>query len=699
MIRFMGLPGFKAPLAATAVAGLLLVILSYACGDDPREAAGPARPARPPAAVVERIVEVEVPVEVVREVVKEVPVEVNTPIPTPDIEATVEAMLAVRLATHVPVTPSPVSTSVPTVQPTATPTPRPTATPVPVVDIRQARTISAGGGLWDDATISIINTYGHRTTIHGYLLRTVHSCALNRNGEAICWGRGDPWSERGGYEGDEYPDINSFFKAHSPAGRFTMVSSGGAHTCALTEQDRIFCWRQWDDRRWDQPEYGQTHNPPGEFQWVSAGKSHTCGLREDGTAACWGLDGYGRTEVPEGKFVAISAGWWHTCGLRRNGDAECWGRDHEGQAEDMLGQRFVAISAGGTLTCALRADGTGACWGNNSGVPALDGPFKMISVGHDHACALYEDDTATCWGEGGHGQTLPPSGQFSEIVAGFEHSCGVRVSGEVVCWGSNEGGESSPPGIVVMKSTPEAESPASHSSASVDAASILARFSTSDPLEGERRSDAVAEIIAHSSSGITNPSRILDLLHVIAPELSIDERSRSVTELASISKDSTWDEHETANGVFYLATLITGDEPNAGERIEAAHELVVLYEVGELDAGRGLDLMNMIAPSLHVNERRQATAALAKLSADDDWDDEDKLAAASEVFRLVTGVPLAAEERMGAAVDLAGLGVKVFGSGEGFDDADVDIATVIIKEAVSGYLTGESLQHLLETGN
>ena len=59
--------------------------------------------------------------------------------------------------------------------------------------------------------------------------------------------------------------------------------------------------------------------------------------------------------------------------------------------------------------------------------------------------------------------------------------------------------------------------------------------------------------------------------------------------------------------------------------------------------------MDVIAPHLKINERRQAAASLAKLAEDDDWDDADKMAAASEVFRLVTGVPLAAEQRVDAA--------------------------------------------------
>ena len=49
---------------------------------------------------------------------------------------------------------------------------------------------------------------------------------------------------------------------------------------------------------------------------------------------------------------------------------------------------------------------------------------------------------------------------------------------------------------------------------------------------------------------------------------------------------------------------------------------------------------------------------------------------------MVTGVPLAAEQRAGAAVDLAGMGVKVFDTEDSFDDRDIDNATTLIKQAI-----------------
>ena len=251
----------------------------------------------------------------------------------------------------------------------------------------------------------------------------------------------------------------------------------------------------------------------------------------------------------------------------------------------------------------------------------------------------------------------------------------------------------------LVQTDTESRSQSSQLETKFEAASVLARFSTTSAVEGEERANAVGEIIAQYGSGSPDGSRVLDLLHTIAPELSIDERRRAAADLERISAGDEWGEGETAEGVFYLAALITGDEPNPGERIEAAHEMVALYEAGELDADRGLELMNTIAPDLSINERRQAAAALAKLSADDDWDHADRMTAASEVFRLVTGVPLDAGARLGAAVDLAGVGARIFDTEDSFDDREIESATKIIKQSLTGQLTTESLQRILGSGN
>ena len=422
---------------------------------------------------------------------------------------------------------------------------------------------------------------------------------------------------------------------------------------------------------WGLNELGQSDPPGSKFDSISSAGSFTCGLRTDSLVVCWGdaefcLQRGDRgscnksVSAPDGKFSTLSVGdahltatseWLepflvnHVCGLREvPGKIICFGDGITPTSDSIMS------TSPRTPVCGVRTDGAMVCWENHLSDTPQGYEFVSVSVG-----------------------------------SGGRFACGLLFEGTVLCWGYNDDGQSSPKGgrYAVPSIGPSARAlPSGNSSGptnSFDAASVLARFSTTDPTEGEKRAAAASEIVAAYDSQEVGQARVLDLMHTMAPELSIDERRRAADELAQLSEDDSWTTAETA---FYLGALMTGDEPNAEERIEAANEMVLLYEAGELDANRSLELMDTIAPSLGITERRQAAAVLVKLSADDDWDDADRMAAASEVFRLVTGVPLDAEQRMGATVDLAGVGVKIFDTDDSYSDREIDAATAIIKQSL-----------------
>ena len=253
------------------------------------------------------------------------------------------------------------------------------------------------------------------------------------------------------------------------------------------------------------------------------------------------------------------------------------------------------------------------CWGRDiSGTLDIDGPFTSISVGWAHTCALDSKGDAICWGRSDEGQTNAPSGRFTSISAGILHTCGLRENGKIVCWGDNEHGQSSPPDGRFAQPSARAQSGQSLvAGASFDAASILARFSTTDAVEGEARANAANEIIAQYESGYADVQRVTELMNKLAPELSADERRRAVNNLSRLADGGEWNKRKTSDAVEQLAVIITSNEVSGAQRIAAAKELVDLYDKGELDGDRALGLLDVIAAELSIEERRQAAGALA----------------------------------------------------------------------------------------
>ena len=240
--------------------------------------------------------------------------------------------------------------------------------------------------------------------------------------------------------------------------RYTAVSAGGHHTCAIRGDRAIACWGLNDD--------GQTDAPAGSFTAVSAGAAHTCAIRESGEIKCWGANGAGQTDAPAGNFRAVSAGQDHTCAIRASGALECWGSNAHGQTDKPPGN-YVAVSAGTAHTCAIRPVRGGTilkCWGSNAhgqtDTPA--GSFTAVSAGATHTCAIHERPRfkLECWGANDNGQTDVPIGGaapsysagagYIAVSAGFEHTCALDIatphaSPIALCWGSNDEGQSNRP--------------------------------------------------------------------------------------------------------------------------------------------------------------------------------------------------------------------------------------------------------------
>ena len=139
-------------------------------------------------------------------------------------------------------------------------------------------------------------------------------CGLWSDGYAVCWARGQAWSD-----GDLLRDR-----------RFKSIAVGDGFACGLREDDSADCWGS--------DEHGQGSPPEdGRFRFLTAGTDHVCGLQTDDSVLCWGRNDHGQALPPETeKFSDLDSGFLHSCGVNREGIIVCWGNNSSGQSHPPL---------------------------------------------------------------------------------------------------------------------------------------------------------------------------------------------------------------------------------------------------------------------------------------------------------------------------------------------------------------------------
>lgn len=326
-----------------------------------------------------------------------------------------------------------------------------------------------------------------------------HTCGLTDSGAAYCWGSGPAGSLGTGRAAD------SSLTPRPVAGglRFSQLSVGWLHSCALTAQGQAYCWgpgRGGELGNGDTLDASLPVPVAGSlaFTAIDAGVQHTCGIVSDGSAHCWGQDHYAlgvdpaefceqpgvspcsTVPVPVSgghTFRTISAGQDHSCGMSDGGSALCWGRNSHGQlgtgapgssipipTEVSAGLEFGSILAGRHLySCAITTDGTPYCWGHNdfgqlgrgfvsseeADIAPVSGGLSLVAIDGAlfHTCGLTSDSSAYCWGDpllAGPNYTpvLVTGGlKFGAITTGAFHTCGLATDGVAYCWGNNRWGQ------------------------------------------------------------------------------------------------------------------------------------------------------------------------------------------------------------------------------------------------------------------
>lgn len=265
------------------------------------------------------------------------------------------------------------------------------------------------------------------------------------------------------------------------AERWAAIASGSAHTCALTDLGRVYCWG--DDRRGAVGNDGAAQTVPFTtptevagfpsgvtLEAIGAGEDFSCALDAGIAVYCWGSNTNGRLGDPEVSDLAalpnrvqlgavlpnaLTVGTRHACVLDPGGMPHCWGLNNtsqlgvestgifDGRATPVAPSigPFTSISAGEAHTCGLPVSGFPLCWGSNNvhqlgtdamlpgmqsaapvSLDVITGPVRVLSVMGSHSCAV--TDVVRCWGANAFGQLhLPhPPDQVSpptEITLSF----------------------------------------------------------------------------------------------------------------------------------------------------------------------------------------------------------------------------------------------------------------------------------------
>jgi hypothetical protein len=174
---------------------------------------------------------------------------------------------------------------------------------------------------------------------------------------------------------------------------FFAISAGQTHSCALERDGTAWCWGDGrkgalGDGTTTVQQWPRRVDTEQRFRQIATGGNATCGVIAGGSVFCWGANGHGQlghvgvavrspqrvTVKGAERFRKVESGGIETCAIATTNALYCWGADYRstrltGLSNDEVQPRHVAngiraVAMGQVHFCAVSTDAVVRCWGD-----------------------------------------------------------------------------------------------------------------------------------------------------------------------------------------------------------------------------------------------------------------------------------------------------------------------------------------------
>ena len=297
-----------------------------------------------------------------------------------------------------------------------------------------------------------------------------HTCAGTSAGRLICFGDNSQGQlGLGATTASENPTLNLLTNSESI--EFGGLDAGAQFTCGLKKDQSVWCFGlnnlgqiglgNTTNTNVSTPSLvtGLTLSSGEKIIDLSSGTAHTCALSSESVLKCWGSNSNGQLGInpalssfesspalvnlslgTKEKATHVSAGDAHTCVVFDSGRVRCFGRNN-------------AMQLGGDSSGANVFDGVDLVLSLGTG-----GAVVRIVSGAEHNCVLLNNQRVHCWGSDQSGELgNGPTDTFDQALPGqvlnltnavalsaSAHSptnCVLNSNGQIDCWGANNLGQ------------------------------------------------------------------------------------------------------------------------------------------------------------------------------------------------------------------------------------------------------------------